>query len=658
MRHFVFLALSTLLLGDDALGLLDDLSNASKIITKTKLNINKTPAVVSVLHTNELQKLGFTTLFEALEAVPGIETSMSIGGAKQINMRGNKSLVTDKIKFMLDGVSINAELSGANLFYLNMPLENIERIEVIRGPASALYGSFAHIGLINVITKASTHKSGVVFLRGSSQGSKNLGFTQHINSEDIKVALTGSLEHNEKTREYENYSILPGKHNSYEDFSAQEIGMNAAFKRDFSFLSKYLELDSQSYYGYSSWPIVQDPKNLKHTSWINELRYTPKISQTLDLDLKLGYKEYSFGGESRMRPFSAQEQTLYPPYDLLAGGNYKEKTLYTDLAANNNYGMHAFSFGTYLAKTTVKDPQQLTNNPFISEEILYAIDEGGLKNRVDRKHYALYFSDVMSLSKEWMACVGLRYDDYSDVDIALSPKISLLYAYDERQSYKLMYQNSFRAPTFVELYGKETPFIGDENLKSETIDTIEFAYSFEQSYERWININFFYSEMQNFIYRDPAFRLKNGLDASSYGAELEFKTPIFDKTMLQANYSYVHSEDKKGLQTPLIANHLANIMISYQLCRDWYTGSRLRYVGERGREALDSREPLDAYTTFDQTVTFMYDDFLFQASVKNIFNADVRYIAPIGNGFTSGTYMDDLERNGRVFWLSVQWAFQ
>jgi iron complex outermembrane receptor protein len=426
-------------------------------------------------------------------------------------------------------------------------------------------------------------------------------------------------------------------------------------------MSKYLELDTQNFYGYGAWPIVQDPKNLKHSSWVNELRYTPKISQTLDLDMKLGYKEYGFGGDSRIAPYSVFIPTSS---DLIAGGVYKEKTLYTDLAANYNYDMHALTLGTYIAKTSVRNPTYTQNAllpifaPIPSDEQSIDIPEGGLKNRVDRTQYALYVSDVITLSREWMANIGLRYDDYSDIDYALSPKLSLLYAYDERQSYKLMYQNSFRAPTFVELYGKVAPFIGDENLNSETIDTLEFAYSFEQSYERWININFFYSQMRNFIYRDPAFRLKNGLDASSYGGEFEFKTPLFDKTSLQTNYSYVHSQDKEGFQTPLIANHLANLLLSYQLNKDWHTGSRLRYVGERKREALDSREPLDAYATFDQTVTFAYDDFLFQASVKNLFDADVRYVAPIGNGVTSGTYVDDLERNGRVFWLSAQWMFK
>jgi len=526
MKQIALLSLCSLLLAnDDTLGLLSDLNTASEISTKTKLNIHKTPAVVSVLHANKLQNMGFTSLYEALEATPGVEISMGIAGAKQINMRGNKSLVTDKLKFMIDGVSINAELSGANHFYLNMPLENIERIEIIRGPASALYGSFAHIGVINVITKASTHKKGVYFARASTEGSRNIGLTQHINSDDIKIALMGSFEQNSQTREYENYSLLPGEYKSYEDFKERSFGANIEFFKDFSLTSKYMQLNTQNHFGYGAWPIAQDPKELEHSSWINELRYTPKINEDLNLDLKLGYKEYEFNGDSRVTPFSMLIPTSK---DFIAGGAYKEKTLYIDTAAHYNYEAHALTFGVYLAETRVRNPVYTQNAslpilaPIPSEEKSINIAGGGIKDSINRRHYALYLSDIITLSPKWSANIGVRYDHYSDADSAFSPKLALLYMADERQSYKLMYQNSFRVPTFVEMYGTQAPFEGDEDLKSETIDTLEFAYSYQRGYENYFNINFFYSQKKNFIYRDAAFMLKNGLDATAYGAEIEY----------------------------------------------------------------------------------------------------------------------------------------
>jgi len=646
---------------DDTLNLLEDLDNASQISTRTKLNINKSPAIVSILHADELQKIGITDLYTALETVPGIEISMGSGGAKQINMRGNKSLVTDKLKFMIDGVSINAQLSGANHFYLNMPIENIERIEIIRGPASALYGSFAHIGVINVITKVSTHKKGVFFVRGSSEHASSVGFTQHFNTKNIKVAFSGSFVNNNKEREYRNYSLLPTPlpFTSAEDFQTKSLAMHLDLYNDFSFTSRYLENTTQNHFGYGAWPIVQDPKNLVHTSFINEAVYAPQLTQELSLEFKAGYKTYSMVGESRLLPYSIlQPKPPYPSYDLIGDGNYKENTLYSDLALSYHYEQHNIIVGAYISRTQANGTSYYINNPATSELPTISIPGGGLKDNIERKQYAFYFSDIYSLTETLSFNFGLRYDHFNDTDNALNPKLSLVYAYDEKQSYKLMYQRSFRAPSFVELYGTQAPFIGDENLKSETMDTYELAYRYQNTFDSWFGVNFFYSHLKDFIYRDPTFTLKNGHENISYGSEIEFKLPLHETTTLQANYSYVHMEDSNGKKTPLIANQLANFMLFYQISHNWNTGTKIRYVGKRSRQERDTRDALASYTTFDQTLTYTNDALTLQASVKNLFNKDVRYPAPLGNGITSGTYKDDLQRDGRVFWLSAQWRFQ
>ena len=657
MKLLLLILSFTLLLNanEDTLNLLKDLDTASQISTKTRLNSNKTPAVVSVLHADELQKLGITNVYEALETVPGIEISMGLGGGKQINMRGNKSIVTDKLKFMVDGITINSELSGSNHFYLNIPIENIERIEVIRGPASALYGSFAHIGVINIITKGATHKKGNIFFRASSADSKTGGFTQHVNTDDFKVALQASYEKNDKSRSYDNYSLLQGygPFTSYEDFSSLSLGANIAIKESLFFTTKYLKHSTQNYYGYGVWPIIGEPMQLEHESVVNELSYEPKITESLKANLKLGYKSYSFGGESRLQPLTL----MGAPYDLIGGGAYKERSYYSDLSLNYTSSMHNVTFGTYLSRIKVNNPVNGTNNPFVSEEVTELFPEGGLKNNIERDQYAFYLSDIITFSNEWMANVGLRYDNYNDSDDAFSPKISLLYMPDEEQSYKLMYQNSFRVPTFVEAYGTNVPFISSGNLESETIDTYEFAYSYQSALDQWLRINFFYSQMRNFIYRDANYIFQNGADSTSYGAEFEFKTPLYTKGLLQANYSYVMHKQNDGNNMPMMANHLANIMFSYQLSSNWHTGTKMRYVSKREREVSDSRDPLKAYVTLDETLSYTYQDVMIQASVKNIFDEKVYYPSPLGNT-TAGTYEDDLLRDGRTYWLSLIWKFE
>ncbi len=656
MRKIAILLTASLLFAEEEINLLEDLNSASEISTKTKLNINQTPAIVSVLHASELQKLGITDVYGALETVPGIEVSMGIGGGKQINMRGNKSIVTDKIKFMIDGISINSELSGSNHFYLNMPIENIERIEIIRGPASALYGSFAHIGVINIITKASTENSSTTFLRRSSNHYTNVGFTQHANTQKVKIGLTGSFQDNANTREYKDYSLLPSDStfNSYEDFTALSLGANITFLNDFHLTSKYLEFKTQNYYGYGTWPIVQDPKSLTHTSFVNEFSYTPQISKNLSLNLKIGHKFYSMIGESRLVPYSV----LGYPYDLIGDGDYKEHSQYSDLSLNYKMKNNSVVTGLYLAYTNADGTTYSTNNPALSEETDIPLEGGGLEDEMSRTQYAFYISDIYTISPKWTTNIGLRYDYYSDADDSFSPKLALLYNQDEKQNYKLMYQRSFRAPSFVELYGTNAPFIGNKDLKSETIDTIEMAYRFENGFDSWFSINFFYSDMQNFITRNASLESVNSKESFSYGSEVEFKYPLLDTLSLQANYSYVYMKENNGDITPLISNSLANVMLSYQMSSHWNTGTKIRYVGRKEREKLDTREDLKAYTTFDETLTYTHKELILQVSVKNIFDSNVIYPAPIGNQTTSGTYQDDLVQDGRTVWCSLEWRFR
>ncbi len=638
--------------------LLQDLDNASQISTRTKLNMNQTPSVVSVLHASELQKLGITNVYDALETVPGIEVSLGIAGAKQISMRGNKSIVTDKLKFMVDGVSINAELSGANHFYLNMPIEQIERIEIIRGPASALYGSFANIGVINIITKAATHKKSIYYVRASNEGSNNLGFTQNVNSKDMKIALSAFRQKNNHSREYNNYSTLPNKgpFTSYEDFTDSSFALNLEFYKDIHVLSRYLQHNSQNYFGYGAAPIVQDPKNIAQTSWINELEYTPYIIKNLSADLKAGYKTYSMIGKSRLYPYTK----LGTHSDLIGSGNYKENKIYTDLSLKYELKDNDIIIGTYLAQTRADNTTYYLNNPSVSNATTIPLTNGGLSGDIRRTQYAFYLSDIINFSEKWSANLGLRYDNYSDSQSSLSPKLALLYNFDEKQSYKLLYQRSFRAPSFVEIYGSALPFFGNANLKPETIDTTEFAYRYQRNFQSWIGVNLFYSQTQNFIYRDPSFRFKNGKDTNSFGVELEFKQPLFSVASVQGNYSYIDNRYKNSnKQVALSAKNLANLMLSYKIMHNFHSGTHIRYVGKRKRESGDPREALNAYTTLDQTFTYTYKEISFQASAKNIFNTAVVFPAPYVQGSTTrGTYLDDLVQTGRTLWLSAQWEFQ
>ncbi|MDH5731751.1 MAG: TonB-dependent receptor plug domain-containing protein, partial [Gammaproteobacteria bacterium] len=133
--------------------LLKTLEKETQRIVEHKINQDFVPGIISILHSSDLQYLGVRTVNEALVFLPGIESSIAADGQVQLIIRGTgKVFSSGKIKFLLNHIPQNSVLNGANAVGL-LPIEFVERIEVIRGPGSATYGEYAFTGVVNIITK-------------------------------------------------------------------------------------------------------------------------------------------------------------------------------------------------------------------------------------------------------------------------------------------------------------------------------------------------------------------------------------------------------------------------------------------------------------------------------------------------------------------------
>ena len=152
---FAWLLLFSFLFGASTLGALEETPHAdelftlleqeSELATKSKKNIDYLPGLITVLQQNELKRFGFQTVREALELVPGIDFSL-----KGLIVRGiGNAYISGKTKIMLNGVALNDTTTSSASSILQLPVEMVERIEVIRGPGSALYGEYAYSGIIN-----------------------------------------------------------------------------------------------------------------------------------------------------------------------------------------------------------------------------------------------------------------------------------------------------------------------------------------------------------------------------------------------------------------------------------------------------------------------------------------------------------------------------
>src|SRR4029078_13627682 len=140
------------------------LQQETAVATRTRMNSDYVPGIVTVLQGEELEALGRRFAWDALALVPGIQPVRGQVSSASAVVRGIQfPFNSGNLKILLDGVPLSRQSSGINGSVLFLPVEQIDRIEVIRGPGSVVYGDFAFMGLVNIITRKEGNR---VHLRG------------------------------------------------------------------------------------------------------------------------------------------------------------------------------------------------------------------------------------------------------------------------------------------------------------------------------------------------------------------------------------------------------------------------------------------------------------------------------------------------------------
>lgn len=137
--------------------------------TKYLMDISDAPAIATVITADEIRNSGVRTLLDVIERIPGITINRNHYSIYSVGMRGIKAVRQNKIKFMVDGHTLNMLTVGEPFWsFEDLAVEQVERVEVIRGPGSALYGSNAFSGIINVVTKLGNDINGTQVSLGAA----------------------------------------------------------------------------------------------------------------------------------------------------------------------------------------------------------------------------------------------------------------------------------------------------------------------------------------------------------------------------------------------------------------------------------------------------------------------------------------------------------
>ncbi len=507
--------------------------------TRTSLTQKEVPQSVEVIDKEEIENVGALSVRDVLETATNLNMTLGGGGhGDEISLRGGG---TDDILFLFKGRRVAGENvytngSGNSRILDRLNLSNVERIEIVRGPAGALYGSDAMSGVINIITKKSEAPQ---FTVGFGTGSREMSNYYHWDTgKQGKVSATFDANFS-KLRNFDGKAGLGMVYGPRQTFTLDmDYEMDQENKLNF-----YLDYTKEKYdYGvdYSSYGYGTSKSHRDTERKTAAVTYEGKNVNS-NYSLSATYSQLdsdSFGNELQMgtmppKVAQTQEDKKYKQWIVEA-----RDTINT--AENNK-----LTFGGEIR---------------VNEGSAYVTN--GDTDRTEQ--FALYLQDELHLSDKWLLVPSVRYDHHDSFGSHTSPNMGVTYFAAQNSRFKVNYGSAYRAPSIDELYGTFNhmgmfTFYGNPDLKPEKSRGFELSYEHEFSKDTAAKLTYFKQKKEDAIsYKDLSsvtspIRGSYGIydkqfvniDEASYeGIEFELKQELGNGFTLTGNYDWLEAVDE------------------------------------------------------------------------------------------------------------------
>ncbi len=471
------------------------------IATKRKTPIRKAPAIATVITAREIRNMGARNILDVLKRVPGIGISIAdISVTQAVEVRGIRTSLSKNVLFMIDGHTIKSPSEeSALLVFSDLSVESIKRVEVIRGPGSALYGANAFVAVINIVTKEAEDIDGVEATIGA--GSHN---TEHYNllaghdGEDLKIAghmdyLTSDGPTSDVPQDKAGES---GETREWKE--KQDLGFNASYG-NITLRGSYVRSRMGPYIGVGYALNDETVQDWGHA--FLDLTYDKDVTDSMDITARL-YGDLDFV-DPYWEIYSEGFMGVYPD-GLIGNPSGKVRTLGGELTANYKFDSHILTTGAMYENVKQYDVEHHTNfNPLTGAPLGSVQDIsswGNFNKEVERNIWAVYAQDVWNVTDRSSLTAGVRHDHYSDFGGTTNPRVGYVWEFMAETSLKLLYGSAFRAPSFSELYHQNNPTVnGNPDLKPEKIDTWEIGLERGFLDKHVARINYFNNRIEDLI---------------------------------------------------------------------------------------------------------------------------------------------------------------
>ncbi|MCU0393813.1 MAG: TonB-dependent receptor, partial [Thermoflexibacter sp.] len=503
----------------------------------TQTTLRESPSIVTLITSEEIREMGAKDILDVIRLVPGLDIAFDVQPA--IMVRGNGGSEA-KILFQIDGQSINDISFGYSYIGQRLPLQTIDRIEIIRGAGSAIYGGMAGLAVINIITKKirTGQLLGASAQIGVTQNGlmrNNLEFwaLQKYNS-GIEFSLIAGRNNGKMT----DVNYVGGLQNTFVDNKRfSEITSDVI-----SFIFNYKKLSVNVLYNNydNRLPQLGDAKlNIK--GLFGTISYRVDISEKLVLHTNLSLKQqnpYNFT-DIPDRPITAGAGKLF----VLEKSNTKDTRLIA-----RSYLLYQF-----LPKVTITGGvEAFTDNSQYQSNRIF----GDGRSRVGYTNLGA-FAEANIQSKFANLTVGARVDKYTNISPVVVPRLAITKAF-EKVHFKALYNEAFKTPTIQNIQFSE-----NQAIRPERFQLIEFEAGYNLFNSLQLNANIYNILIKDFIAREDIItgdvQYRNIGNSGTQGVELEAR---YRKKWgyINIGYSFYRvSESQPSQKLPLVSQVFSGI---------------------------------------------------------------------------------------------------
>ena len=574
---------------------------------------------------DQIEQRGYQFVADILQDVPGLSIARNGGPGtlSEVRLRGAES---DQTLVLIDGIEANDPALSSGFDFAHLLAESVERIEVLRGAQSALWGSDAIGGVINIITKSGrdldkqefaasaeygsfSTKNGAVSTRGDTGAFDYALSVQQLESDGFSAA-------DENTVDYitADGSVISTGGNSeddgYENTTAHfKFGFNPTTNFNLDGVVRYTSFESD-FDSFTTIPVdsTEDRSDGDQQYYLLRAGYS-------QMDGALNHQLKFFKNESDTDFFSSFGKT----------DSKGEKNHY-GYQLDYGWGTDSVEQGVSLVLETEEDK---LNSTFSGNR---KIDNDSVVAEYRFNHDA------------FAAAANARYDDNDLFDSKTTWRLAGSWKYSANARVHASFGSGIKNPTLVELFGFTPDFIGNENLSPEesTGGDIGFEY-YSDNRNQFFDITYFHRDIEDLITGSGNTAININGESTSKGIEITYELKASQALNLRAGYTYNDTEDDEGNQLVRRPEHQFSAGFDYALLNNALNlSANLRHVKDRVDNAFNAdfsttAVELDDYTVVDLCAKYQVNESVaIKAHIDNIF--DEEYQEVLGYGTSERAY--------------------